>query len=231
MRNLIASIGCFFFIGCSNAQTSVELVGQRFCIPKEHVVPDVPWVKPDGKSVREGKGAAISNCLPERMADNALIKSKCLFASEIDGLVVDEDAGYRGVRPGDYDFGESVIGRVKMADDTTRTITDDRRLLAEENPKRWRGRHVWHRKSGLFSPGDLPTLRMDELLVSCHDSRTRIGAPVSKFRPVVACRREFTSNGIFISYSFESAGKVPSFDVVSRLDAEVVSGLSKLRCD
>lgn len=231
MRNLIVSIGFFFFIGCSNAQTTVELVGQRFCIPKKHVVPDVPWVKPDGKSVRESKGAAIRNCLPERTADNALNKSKCLFSSEIGGLVIDEDDGYRGTQPGDTDFGESVVGRVVMASDTTRTIADDRRLLVTENPKIWGSRYVWYRKGGLFSPDDLPRAKTDELLVSCNNSRTKVGAPAGEMRPIVECDRKFVSNGLAISYSFESASKVPSFDVVSRLDAEVVSGLSKLRCD
>lgn len=231
MRKSFVSIGCFFFMGCSNAQTSVELDGQRFCIPKEHMVPEVPWVKPDGKSVRESKGIAIKNCMTERLADNSLIKSKCLFSTKIDGLVIDEDDGYRDTKPGDIDFGESVVGRVVMASDTMRTISDDRRLLVMENPRIWRSLYVWYRKDGRFSPDDLPRSETDELLVSCNNSRTKVGAAGGQMRPAVECDRKLISNGLAISYSFESASKVPSFDVVSRFDAEVVRGFSKFRCD
>lgn len=229
MRSFL-SLGCLFVVNCSNAQAPVELAGQRFCVPERHVVPEVPWVKPDGRSVRESNGVAISNCLTSRLPSGSLSKSECLFSSEVGTVGVDEDDGFRsGLGSAGYE--ESVVGRMVIAGDSTHTIADGGRLLVTANPRIWRDQYVWRRNEGLFTFGGKPTAGKDELLVSCNETKTRIGAPAGKFRPIVACNRELVVNGLAISYSFELADKVPSLDAVSRLDQKIADGLDKIRCD
>lgn len=229
MRSLALSLG-LFVVGCSNAQPPVELAGRRFCVPEKHVVPGVPWVKPDGRSVRESKGAAISNCLTSRLPSGSLSKSECLFSPEVSTVVIDEDDGFRsGLGSAGYE--ESVIGRMVKASDSTHSLVDSGRLLVTANPRLWADRYVWHRKDGLFTPGSKPTAGKDELLVSCKETGTKLDAPAGKFRPVVICNRKFVADRLAVSYSFESESKVPSLDVVLRLDQAIADGLDRIRCD
>lgn len=223
MKRLAVSVSCCLFAACSSAQNHVELAGQRFCVPESHVAPGVPWVKPDGKAVRDSKGIAVSNCLTARTSANALIKSECLFPPAVGTIVIDEDDGFR-IKPSD------LVGRIATEEGAVQTVVDDRRLLVTENQKIWRDWYVWYRKGSPFSLGDQPNAG-DELLVTCHKSRSRIGASPSQMRNVFVCDRQSVLNGLSISYSFESESKVPSFDAVARLDKKLIDGLSKIRCD
>jgi len=180
--------------------------------------------------VAEGKAEAIFNCFTNKLPNNSLVKSDCLLQSEeIDSFVIKDDDGNK-FGFGSPGYEDSTIGMVLTANDTTYTVADDGHLLVTENPRIVNNRFVWYRNAGLFSPEDKPTVGKDVLLVSCNDTTTGIGGPPGLSRPMVSCDRDFISENISISYSFESTTPVPSLEKVQRFDQTIVDWLAQAEC-
>jgi len=220
----------FFVTSCLDHQYTFELSGRQFCMQRKYIIPNIPWVKADGRSVAEGKAEAIFNCFIIDLPNKTRARSDCLLQhEEIDSFVIHEDDGNRfGFGSPGYD--NSTIGMALTANDTTHTVADDGRLLVTEGPRAFNNRYVWSRNEGLFSPGDKPTAGKDVLLVFCRNSITPIGAPPGISRPTVSCRREFIYEHFSISYSFESITPVPSLETVSRFDQTIVDWVTQAEC-
>lgn len=229
MKSLVVLIG-LCLSACSAAQNPVEIGGHRFCVPKGHVIPKVAWVKSDGRAVRDSGGVAISNCLIAQTADHAFIKSACLFQPEIQSVAIDDDDGFR-IRIKDPAFRSSLLGRVAQGADTSRTIVDQGRLLVMENQGVWSDWFVWHRKDGRLVNASEPLSDGYELVMACQKSKSRIGAKGGEFRKFFGCERDFVVKGLFLSYSFESESKVPSFVDVKKLDGSIVDAVSQMKCN
>jgi hypothetical protein len=229
MRYLAALAGCLLS-ACAVAQNPVEVAGHRFCVPKDHALPKVAWIKPDGRAVRDSDGIAISNCLVVQTAGRALIKSACLFQPELGSVAIDDDDGFK-VRVNDPGFRDSLLGRIALGRDTSRTVADRGRLLVTENQRVWSEWFVWHRKDAQPVDASQPVSDDDELVMTCQKSKSRIGASGGEFREFFECKRSFVSAGLSISYSFESESKVPSLDDVIKMDRSIIDGVGKMKCD
>lgn len=228
MKIFVVLIG--FLSACSAAQNPVEVAGHRFCVPKDHIIPKVAWVKPDGRAVRDSGGVAISNCLLAQTVDHAFTKSACLFQPALQSVAIDDDDGFR-IRINESAFRSSLLGRVAQGRDTLRTTADQGRLLVTENQRIWSDWFVWHRKDGQLTNAKQPISDDYELVMTCQKSKSRIGAPGGEFRNFFGCERDFVAKGLFISYSFESENRVPSFDDVKKLDASIMDTVSQMECN
>jgi len=228
MRNpIIILIGCTLF-ACSAAQTEFEVGGHRFCISRDHDIPKVSWIKPDGHVVRDSGGAAISNCLINQVAGNNLVKSECLFERQIESVAIDNDDGFR-IKTEVQEFAKSLLGRVTLAADTSRTVVDDGHLLVMENQRIWGDWFLWQQSAVL--PDDALVFHNGYIfLASCRKSKSRIGASRGKFRYFFECYRTFVNQGLLISYSFESSNKVPLKIDITKTDRSILSGLNKMKC-
>lgn len=229
MRCLAVLAGCLLS-ACSVAKIPVEVAGHRFCVPKDHVLPKVAWIKPDGRIVRDSGGITISNCLIVQTAGHEFIKSACLFQTELGSVAINDDDGFR-VRIKDSGFRDSLLGRIVLGRDTSRTVTDHGRLLVTENQRIWSEWFVWHRKDARSVDANQPVSDEDELVMVCQKSKSRIGAPGGGFRNSFECKRNFVLTGLSVSYSFEPESKVPPLDDVIRMDRSIIDGIGKMKCN
>lgn len=86
----VAAFAAALLGGCSAEVYKIDGVEDRFCLPREYVVPDIPWVPPDPPGAP--KVFAFQGCWHSSTA------STCVFPSNVLGGVVLPKSSYPGWR-------------------------------------------------------------------------------------------------------------------------------------
>lgn len=203
----------------------VEVAGVSLCVPGEHRVADVGWVRSDDKAVRDG-GLAVANCAGNRHSADP---GRCLFPVTVGAVAVDAAARAPADRFGDPRLQGSLIHQVAVSPAAEHTLVDDGRVLAVRDPRIWRDTYLWARDGASF-PADAVLAADDRLLASCGTASVRDATAPDATREVLRCRREFVAGRLTLTYSFDSPDGYAHRSAIEALDAAVVTGIDRLRC-
>lgn len=205
--------------GCS-AQTAYEVDGVegRFCLPREFVVHDVPWVRPDLPDTP--KGFAFQGCW-HRATD-----STCLFPSNLLGGVVLPSSSFKGWRWQDIDE-TALIRQLPSRDGTSIETRNDGGTAVVSNKRLDWNWYVWRKAVPLMDSTSFAFAEGDELLAICqlaNDSSSKDGGT----REMISCSRHVQGQYYALQYTFESEDRVPKN--IEALDAQVFAGIDRWRC-
>jgi len=217
---IIAGAGMLLLAGCSRAYEVYQVggVGGKFCVPKAHVVPRIPWIP---ASVPEGKDFAFSGCWRNDQAH----QSDCPLPSSVQGGVVGPLFNFRKEVWKDL-HADSYYKTVVTQPGSSLKVEDEGSVVTVSNKHDWRW-YVWHKAAPLANGGE-PGLESDDvLLATCQMNKVLLPGKNQK-RNAIFCRRQVAGKNYALDYSFESKERIPHN--VEALDAQIFAQVDRWRC-
>lgn len=217
-RILAIGIVALLLIGCDRSYEVREIEGvkDQFCVPKSHIIDHAPMI-PSG--VPDGTGFAFVGCWGSDLRS----EKNCLLPKVVGGVVEAADK-FRGQRWQDFDE-ESLVKRTIQDADASFEVSDGGRTVVVSNKNSYWGWFIWEKAQ---RAANVMALEADDVLVAICQSKNMVAPEVSAPRPGVFCERKVLGEEYALSYSFESAGRIPLN--VDELDAQLFAQVNRWRC-
>lgn len=220
---LITATTLITLASCGKAYELYEVdgVSEKFCVPKQYVVPNIPWVPPD--SPETPKGFAFKSC----WRGDLVASKECVFPKTVQGGFIAPTQSFTGWGWRRGDFSGSHIYDIALKKDSLLEIEDEGATVVVSNSKRDWNWYVWRKAKPLVEDGKPYLADDDELVATCQTNDVALPGK-HETRKMIACDRYVRGKEYILKYSFESNERVPHD--LEKLDAQVFAQLDRWRC-